>query len=98
MAYEKRNTRRDSGYVIASSGGKKMSEYVIKVYEKNWERETIRDLSYAQMFTIREVFMRHNVKFKLFRRTSMLRLQEEYEQKVKKDLEESGEKNVSTKR
>lgn len=52
-----------------------MSEtYDIKIYESNRERETIRNLSYAQMHPIREIFTRYNIDFKLFKRTAMVRI------------------------
>jgi len=37
--------------------------YDIKIFEHKQERETIRDLSYAQVLPLRAILTRHNIDF-----------------------------------
>lgn len=51
-----------------------LQTYDIKIFEHKQERETIGDLSYVQMHPLREILMRHNIDFHLFRRKIVTRI------------------------
>ena len=60
-----------------------LETYDIKIFEHKQERETIRNLSYAQMHPLRAILTRYKIDFHLFRRKLETRI-----------IKKGGEKNA----